>query len=160
MHLPLNPSQVMTILLCVSNILTYALIEYPYFELIQQNSKSKISFTLILAIFYAFAFISGFYASYIDPEDHIVQEQILCQKTGETFDDSPYEYYCHVCKVCVNDGSKHCKECNKCVLKFDHHCRWLNNCIGAKNYKPFIVFIVSAEAGLIFKFVVQVIGCR
>ena len=78
---------------------------------------------------------------------------------GERFDDTPYEYYCYVCKVCVHDGSKHCKECNKCVRNFDHHCKWLNNCIGSANYFPFIVFILSAEIGLIFEFVLQVYGC-
>ena len=54
--------------------------------------------------------------------------------------------------------SKHCRACDKCVLHFDHHCKWLNNCIGSRNYKPFIAFIVSAELGLIFKFVLQVYG--
>jgi len=99
------------------------------------------------------AFSSGLYATILDPEDPLINEQIKCKEKGESFNDTPYEYYCYVCKLCVTEGSKHCKACNKCVLHFDHHCKWLNNCIGSLNYKPFIMFIASAELSLIIKFI-------
>lgn len=38
--------------------------------------------------------------------------------------------------------AKHCRRCDKCVDGFDHHCLWLNTCIGARNYRPWIVFVV------------------
>lgn len=63
-----------------------------------------------------------------------------------------FDYFCNVCNVSVNDGSKHCRNCNKCVFKFDHHCRWLNTCIGNNNYLEFILFIVFSNLTLIVHF--------
>ncbi|KAJ3130051.1 hypothetical protein HK098_006763, partial [Nowakowskiella sp. JEL0407] len=51
---------------------------------------------------------------------------------------------CGVCNVPVTVGTKHCKPCNKCVEDFDHHCKFLSTCIGSKNYKPFLVTVISA----------------
>ncbi|KAI6233029.1 Palmitoyltransferase [Aphelenchoides fujianensis] len=51
--------------------------------------------------------------------------------------------FCNVCQVRVPKGTKHCRTCNKCVPHFDHHCRWLQNCIGKRNYKSFIVLVIS-----------------
>jgi len=52
--------------------------------------------------------------------------------------------YCNICETSVTDDAKHCSYCNKCIEAFDHHCFWLNNCIGGRNYKIFIVCLVSA----------------
>lgn len=58
--------------------------------------------------------------------------------------------YCVYCGINVLNNSKHCKRCDRCVDDFDHHCKWINNCIGKKNYKPFIVMIVSCFLFLSF----------
>lgn len=39
------------------------------------------------------------------------------------------------------DPLKHCRRCDKCVEGFDHHCMWLNTCVGARNYRPWLVFV-------------------
>ncbi|ORC88498.1 putative zinc finger domain protein [Trypanosoma theileri] len=51
---------------------------------------------------------------------------------------------CTYCRRLTNVDSRHCKACNKCIKGFDHHCKWLNVCIGAKNYRLFICYVVSA----------------
>ena len=43
----------------------------------------------------------------------------------------------------IETNSKHCKRCNRCVNEFDHHCAWLNNCVGKRNYKYFIMLLIS-----------------
>ncbi|KAJ9543136.1 hypothetical protein OSB04_022843 [Centaurea solstitialis] len=51
--------------------------------------------------------------------------------------------YCVLCDYQVKKHSKHCRTCNRCVEGFDHHCRWLNNCVGKKNYRTFILLLIS-----------------
>ncbi|XP_023930091.1 probable palmitoyltransferase ZDHHC1 isoform X1 [Lingula anatina] len=55
--------------------------------------------------------------------------------------------HCYICEVEVGPKSKHCSACNKCVSDFDHHCKWLNNCVGGRNYKLFILTLVTALVG-------------
>lgn len=78
----------------------------------------------------------------INAEDELVKKQLDAKANGERFDDSEYEFYCHICAVCVDESSKHCRTCNKCVHGFDHHCNWVNNCVGKANYNEFFKFMV------------------
>lgn len=50
---------------------------------------------------------------------------------------------CSTCKIIKPARSKHCSVCNNCYLLYDHHCVWLNNCIGYKNYRWFMLFLIS-----------------
>ena len=93
----------------------------------------------------------------IDPEDELIAVQKKFRRLGQSFpDEHKYEYFCQICDMCVNDGSKHCRSCNKCVEGFDHHCKWLNNCIGKHNYYYFFRLIVSAEIAYITMISIQI----
>ncbi|XP_071716774.1 protein S-acyltransferase 18 [Rutidosis leptorrhynchoides] len=59
--------------------------------------------------------------------------------------------FCALCDSQVKKQSKHCRTCNRCVEGFDHHCRWLNNCVGKKNYRTFILLLVSVLLMLIIE---------
>lgn len=56
-----------------------------------------------------------------------------------------YELFCEICRIYVNEQTKHCGKCNRCVNTFDHHCKWVNNCIGQPNYKWFLGLISSLQ---------------
>ncbi|KAI3805861.1 hypothetical protein L1987_21748 [Smallanthus sonchifolius] len=59
--------------------------------------------------------------------------------------------FCVLCDSQVKKQSKHCRTCNRCVEGFDHHCRWLNNCVGKKNYRTFILLLISVLLMLIME---------
>lgn len=89
-------------------------------------------------------FSMGFLTTWIDPVDALVtagkREEEAAPAPGA---DLKRVKYCRYCEVDVQVHSKHCWECNKCVDDFDHHCPWLNTCIGARNYPPFFVCVLS-----------------
>ena len=50
---------------------------------------------------------------------------------------------CTYCQVIKSETSFHCLFCGKCTELFDHHCPFINNCLGYRNYKFFLVFVVT-----------------
>ncbi|KAI9842619.1 MAG: palmitoyltransferase akr1 [Thelocarpon superellum] len=62
------------------------------------------------------------------------------------FDDPSF---CMQCMVRRPLRSKHCRRCGRCVAKHDHHCPWVYNCVGVNNHRPFILYLVSMEVGIV-----------
>jgi hypothetical protein len=92
--------------------LTFIIVEAKEIEIIIDNLAV---FSVLLGLLLLGAIVSGYVATSVDTEDPVVCEQLAQKANGERFDDSQYEYFCHICKCCVHEGSKHCKTCNKCV---------------------------------------------
>ncbi|XP_021110599.1 probable palmitoyltransferase ZDHHC19 isoform X3 [Heterocephalus glaber] len=51
--------------------------------------------------------------------------------------------WCPSCCFHRPPRTHHCPWCNICVEDFDHHCKWVNNCIGHRNFRCFMLLIVS-----------------
>ncbi|XP_006753471.1 PREDICTED: probable palmitoyltransferase ZDHHC19 [Myotis davidii] len=51
--------------------------------------------------------------------------------------------WCRQCCFHRPPRTYHCRLCNICVEDFDHHCKWVNNCIGHRNFRCFMLLVVS-----------------
>jgi len=92
------------------------------------------------------AWMSAAYAMAVDPADPGVLAKAAVIRAGGIWREgtAPVEaLFCSTCAVHVRKGALHCNVCDKCVDGYDHHCPWLNTCIGARNYRAFLVMVVS-----------------
>ncbi|KAM6223941.1 palmitoyltransferase ZDHHC19 [Rhynchocyon petersi] len=51
--------------------------------------------------------------------------------------------WCPTCCFHRPPRTYHCPWCNICVEDFDHHCKWVNNCIGHRNFRLFLLLVLS-----------------
>ncbi|XP_012862601.1 palmitoyltransferase ZDHHC19 [Echinops telfairi] len=51
--------------------------------------------------------------------------------------------WCRKCCFHRPPRTYHCPWCNVCVEDFDHHCKWVNNCIGHRNFRLFMLLLLS-----------------
>ncbi|XP_054430934.1 palmitoyltransferase ZDHHC19 [Pteronotus mesoamericanus] len=51
--------------------------------------------------------------------------------------------WCQKCCFHRPPRTYHCPLCNICVEDFDHHCMWVNNCIGHRNFRFFMLLVLS-----------------
>ncbi|KAH9421194.1 hypothetical protein DERP_010135 [Dermatophagoides pteronyssinus] len=103
---------------------------------------------------YLLHFFTNIITSSINPIDDYVLEKYRRLNNNQRlkpkkFDRNKHKHvienqFCYICESIVNKKSKHCSLCNKCVSNFDHHCKWLNNCVGSKNYRWFVMSMLTA----------------
>lgn len=149
---PLHIRQVLLWILTLVQIVSNELCFIQIFSDSFNVKLIQITYAILYHLSLVFLIISGFYTTMIDPTDALSITGIVLANKGPGA-------VCALCKSSVSLSTRHCGQCNRCVKNFDHHCKWVNNCIGAKNYKWFIVAIVSLAFNSLFIFVFGVILC-
>lgn len=144
---PLSIEQVSVWILIVLNIIHYSLGTQQHLN----AEPGEVTAQLFTLLFLVLSFLLGFITTYVDSEDEIIPLQQSMSKLGHVVPVDKTNYFCHVCKLCVHEGTKHCRTCNKCIREFDHHCKWVNNCVGLHNYKYFLGFIACTVIALACK---------
>ncbi|CAG9328522.1 unnamed protein product [Blepharisma stoltei] len=138
---PLGCHQILSWVVVFSMVNVFYILYIPAFN---SSAISVITFLYSVALFLTLFW--GFRATYADPLDQVVAEELRAKKWDLPFDAKKYNQICTVCNTHVTFESKHCGNCDKCIDGFDHHCNWLNNCVGKKNYAFFAYLIASLEA--------------
>lgn len=60
--------------------------------------------------------------------------------------------YCETCNVYRPPRAKHCRSCNCCVERMDHHCIWVGTCVAKRNYRSFVLFVLTTTVLSVFVF--------
>ncbi|KAL5715092.1 protein S-acyltransferase [Ranunculus cassubicifolius] len=114
-----------------------------------KNSGLIVAFDMVLTII---VFVNLFMVSAIDPgiiprnnEIPDVRNNELIRSKKVRIDGVEMKLkFCRVCKLFRPPRSCHCIVCDNCVDKFDHHCPWIGQCIGLRNYRFYLMFVLSA----------------
>jgi len=93
--------------------------------------------------------VSGYLVTATDPSDSLLVQTMKARKQNPAAPAVEGEFFCTYDHSFVHESSKHCRECDRCTEEFDHHCKWVNNDVGKKNYKSFVMLIVSVLVHLI-----------
>ncbi|XP_015110275.1 uncharacterized protein LOC107036675 [Diachasma alloeum] len=149
LQLPLHPQQ-------LAGWLVLALLSLGGFlsVLPHLSAALRTPLTITLGVILAVHALTHVFALVLDPSDPQVRKQPTNNVVPE-FDRTKHLHViengrCHLCNITITSKrTKHCSVCNKCVKKFDHHCMWLNSCVGGRNYKFFIVCVISAIVGAV-----------
>jgi len=59
---------------------------------------------------------------------------------------------CDTCGIYRPPRTHHCRDCGNCVEVFDHHCPWTGTCIAKRNYRFFVLFLISVSLSLAHTF--------
>ena len=149
LQLPFHPLQIVGwIALVIFVLATYFVIIPAFQPIIQLPLYATISVLLFIHI------IAHVAALIIDPADTDLLKS-TSRKVVPEFDRKKHSHViengrCHLCNIKTSSSrTKHCSVCNKCVEKFDHHCKYLNQCVGARNYVPFLMCVVTAVVAVL-----------
>lgn len=134
---PLHAFQISAAVVKIVGLICYWASVVPGLIFLYQDGHTAalievIIFSVAVVVLSVILYTSWLLISLIDCADH-------GEKGGEL---------CVYCRRRTLPDSRHCKACNKCVVGFDHHCKWLNMCIGARNYKLFVAYMVSAISAM------------
>lgn len=152
LQLPLHAQQVIGWLVLLLSAIVNIVIIAP-----MQFYELKIASEILYTVLYTLHVICHSLALLLDPGE-VDLKKSKCSLVPE-FDRNVHAHViengrCHLCNIHTSSNrTKHCSVCNKCVEIFDHHCKWLNNCVGRRNYRAFILSVVTAISISVFTLV-------
>lgn len=143
LQLPLHGQQIIgwCVILITAIINIVIMIPIQFYEL-------KITSGVIFGVLYSLHIMFHLLALFLDPGEKELRKS--SRYNVPEFDRNIHAHViengrCHLCNIQTSSKTtKHCSICNKCVYNFDHHCKWLNNCVGKRNYKAFLLSVVTA----------------
>lgn len=123
----------------------YFLFRYIYTEL----SSLNLSLFWIKVHYLIFLYAAICYLSVIFSDPGILTKErleIIKSQPGykKELDDHLEINHCYYCRSERPPRTHHDKQYDKCILEYEHFCPFINNTVGKRNYRMFILFMLSA----------------